>query len=52
MEGGDASGSQAVEASGKTVEDAIEAGLAELRLERHEVAIEVLSQGRDRKSVV
>jgi len=46
VEGGDASGPQAVEASGKTVEDAIEIGLAELGLERHEVTIDVLSQGR------
>ncbi len=46
MEGGDASGPQAIEAAGKTVEDAIEIGLAELGLERHEVTIDVLSQGR------
>lgn len=46
MEGGDASAPQAIEASGKTVEDAIESGLAELGLERHEVTIDVLSQGR------
>jgi spoIIIJ-associated protein len=46
VEGGDASGPQAIEAAGKTVEDAIEIGLAELGLERHEVTIDVLSQGR------
>jgi len=46
VEGGDASASQALEASGKTVEDAIESGLADLGLERHEVTIEVLSEGR------
>lgn len=46
MEGGDASASQAIEASGKTVEDAIASGLAALGLERHEVTIEVLTQGR------
>ena len=46
MEGGDASTPQAIDASGKTVEDAIESGLAELGLERHEVTIEVISQGR------
>jgi spoIIIJ-associated protein len=46
VEGGDASAPQAIEASGKTVEDAIESGLEELGLERHEVTIDVLSQGR------
>ncbi len=46
MEGGDASTPQAIEASGKTVDDAIESGLAELGLERHEVTVDVLSQGR------
>ena len=46
MEGEDASGTKAVEATGKTVDDAIENGLAELGLERHEVTIEVLTEGR------
>lgn len=46
MEGGDARDATTVEASGKTVEDAIESGLAELGLERHEVTLEVLSKGR------
>ncbi len=46
MEGGGASTSEGIEASGKTVNDAIESGLADLGLERHEVTVEVLSQGR------
>lgn len=46
MEGGGDSAPEAVEASGKTVEDAIVSGLAELGLERHEVTIEIVSQGR------
>ena len=46
MEGEDASETKAVEATGKTVDDAIENGLAELGLERHEVTIEVLTEGR------
>lgn len=46
MADGDASAPEAVEASGKTVDDAIESGLADLGLERHEVTVEVLSQGR------
>jgi len=37
---------QAIEASGKTVEEAIENGLAELGLERHEVNVDVLQEGR------
>ncbi|MDZ4278410.1 MAG: RNA-binding cell elongation regulator Jag/EloR [Dehalococcoidia bacterium] len=41
-----ASDSDGVEATGKTVEEAVENGLAELGLERHEVTVEVLSQGR------
>jgi len=46
VEGGGASTSEGIEASGKTVNDAIESGLADLGLERHEVTVEVLSQGR------
>lgn len=35
-----------IEATGKTVEEATENGLAELELERHQVTVEVLSEGR------
>jgi spoIIIJ-associated protein len=35
-----------IESSGKNVEEAIENGLVDLDLERHEVTIEVLSEGR------
>lgn len=38
--------SEAIEATGKTVDEAIENGLEDLGLERHEVTVEVLSQGR------
>jgi spoIIIJ-associated protein len=44
VEGADVSGT--VEATGKTVDDAIENALAELGLDRHEVSVEVLAAGR------
>ena len=37
---------QPVESTGKTVDEAVERGLAELGLERHQVTIEVVSEGR------
>lgn len=46
MEGGGASTPQGIEASGKTVDEAIESGLADLGLEQHEVTVEVMSRGR------
>jgi spoIIIJ-associated protein len=46
VEGGDGSEVQASEGTGKTVDEAIENALAELGLERHEVTVEVLAQGR------
>jgi spoIIIJ-associated protein len=42
----DARESEAVEDTGKTVDEAIENGLAELGLERHEVTVDVLTEGR------
>ena len=46
MEDGDARESEALEMTGKTVDEAIDNGLAELGLERHEVAVEVVKEGR------
>ncbi len=46
MEGDDASEVEAIEATGKNVEEATENGLVDLDLKRHEVAVEVLSEGR------
>lgn len=46
MEGDDASEVESIEATGKNVDEAIENGLVDLDLERHEVAVEVLSEGR------
>ncbi len=37
---------QTVEATGKTVDEAVDNALAELGLERHEVTVEVLTEGR------
>ena len=42
----DASDGGAIEATGKTVDEAVDDGLAELGLERHEVTVDVLSEGR------
>jgi spoIIIJ-associated protein len=42
----DDGGSQVVEETGKTVDEAIENALAVIGLERHEVNVEVLSEGR------
>ncbi len=44
--GGSADDAEGVEATGKTVEEATENALADLGLERHEAAVEVLSEGR------
>jgi spoIIIJ-associated protein len=44
--GADAEEQQEVEATGKNVDEAIENGLGELGLERHEVKVEVIAEGR------
>ena len=46
MEGDDASELEEIEATGKDVDEAIENGLIDLDLKRHEVDVEVLSKGR------
>jgi len=46
VEGDDANEQEQVEAEGKNVEEAIENGLYDLDLERHQVDVEVLSEGR------
>lgn len=46
MEGADADDSRAIEQTGSNVDDAIENGLAELGLERQEVHVEVITEGR------
>ena len=46
MEGDDANELDQVEATGKDLEEAIENGLYDLDLERHQVEVEVLSEGR------
>ena len=43
---GNGDDSKVIEATGKTVDEAIENGLEDLGLDRHEVTIEVLKQGR------
>ena len=46
MEGDDGNELEEIEATGKDVEEAIENGLIDLDLKRHEVDVEVLSKGR------
>lgn len=46
MEGEEVRDVEPVEATGKTVEEAVENGLGELGLEGHEVTVDVLSEGR------
>ncbi|MGB2695909.1 MAG: RNA-binding cell elongation regulator Jag/EloR [Dehalococcoidia bacterium] len=46
MAGADASEFEEIEATGKTVDDAVENALAELGLERHQVTVAVVSEGR------
>jgi spoIIIJ-associated protein len=42
----DSGGDATIESTGKTTEEAIENGLDDLGLERHEVTVEILSEGR------